>query len=253
MKILMPATSRLELVLSAVLAVTCHAAFFGLMPEGSAGPPEIMLSAQRENLEVTLVPALPPVRERLIEPARERKAVTARDKARTPARERGHPVARAATREPVRDRRQEQVRERVVEAPRRKLPVRQDAPRPEECTLQAQRDERRQTGDSNADVSARDATYSMKTARLVYPRWALEMGIEGRLVVAVNVLSDGKVSEIRLKSSSGHRILDRDAIRQVKENLLFQPALKKGRPVAGWKEISFNYFVRDGSASVGNE
>ncbi len=252
MKILMPATSRLELVLSAALAVTCHVAFFGLMPEGGARPPEIRLSAQRENLEVTLVAAPPPVRERLLEPARERKEAPAREKTRSVAREKRSAIVRPA-RESVREKRQKQVREEVVERTRRELPVRQDAPRPEESTLQARMDENQQTGDGRADVFTRDATYTMKTARLVYPRWALEMGIEGRLVVAVKVSSDGKASEIRLKSSSGHRILDRDAIRQVKENLLFQPALRKGRPAAGWKEISFNYFFRDGSASVGNE
>ena len=52
-----------------------------------------------------------------------------------------------------------------------------------------------------------------------------------RLDVRVDV--DGKVTEIRLKQSSGSALLDRTAVDTVKK-WRFKPATVDGRPVAEW-------------------
>jgi protein TonB len=75
----------------------------------------------------------------------------------------------------------------------------------------------------------------------VYPKDALDGGLEGRVSLSVTVAGDGSVSAVAVASSSSHQILDDAAVRAVKRGWSFQPALKGGKPVAGRIIITFEF------------
>lgn len=62
---------------------------------------------------------------------------------------------------------------------------------------------------------------------------ARRMGEEGEVRLDVHVGPDGSVLEVRLKKSSGSRLLDQTTIETVKK-WRFSPATIDGRPVAEW-------------------
>jgi protein TonB len=77
-----------------------------------------------------------------------------------------------------------------------------------------------------------DASWSGNTPP-PYPAMARRMGEEGEVRLDVQVGADGQVLEVRLKKSSGSRLLDQTAIETVKK-WRFSPATIDGRPVAEW-------------------
>jgi protein TonB len=62
---------------------------------------------------------------------------------------------------------------------------------------------------------------------------ARRMGDQGEVLLDVLVAPDGKVSDVRLKQSSGSSLLDRTAIETVRK-WRFTPATVDGEPVAEW-------------------
>ena len=66
-----------------------------------------------------------------------------------------------------------------------------------------------------------------------YPAMARRMGDEGEVRLDVHVGPDGWVTDVRLKKSSGSRLLDQTAIDTVKK-WRFSPATVDGKPVAEW-------------------
>ena len=64
-----------------------------------------------------------------------------------------------------------------------------------------------------------------------YPVRALRAGAEGTVLLEVLVDTDGQPLEVTVARSSGHRELDRAALRHVLAHWRFQPALRDGRPV----------------------
>jgi protein TonB len=64
-----------------------------------------------------------------------------------------------------------------------------------------------------------------------YPTQARSRGHEGRVLIQVSVLGNGRVGSARVASSSGHGSLDRAALKAVKR-WRFRPALRGGKPVA---------------------
>ena len=77
-----------------------------------------------------------------------------------------------------------------------------------------------------------DASWSGNTPP-PYPVMARRMGEEGEVRLDVHVGPDGGVLEVRLKKSSGSRLLDQTTIETVKK-WRFSPATIDGRPVAEW-------------------
>lgn len=66
-----------------------------------------------------------------------------------------------------------------------------------------------------------------------YPMLARRMGEEGEVLLDVHVGRDGRVTEVRLRQSSGSDLLDGTAIDTVRQ-WRFQPATVDGQPVAEW-------------------
>jgi protein TonB len=63
-----------------------------------------------------------------------------------------------------------------------------------------------------------------------YPRVARSNGHEGRVLIRVSVLGNGRVGSATIAKSSGHGSLDRAALEAVKR-WRFAPALRAGKPV----------------------
>ena len=74
----------------------------------------------------------------------------------------------------------------------------------------------------------------------VYPRFAVERGYEGVVLLRVVVKSDGSVGCVEVLRSSGYEILDRSAARTVK-TWRFEPAKALGAPVESKVEIPVQF------------
>ncbi len=207
MKILVPISTRLEVALSAALAVACHAALFGLAPASIKDTPDIDLAVSRESLEVTLLPSRKPVREPVSRPFREKVEKT------VPIKETVRPV-----------------REKLSQSRKRTEPSLSERIRPEERLLV-----RKGRGEDPNDALARRASKLVDSLRFVYPRFALEGGLEGRPVLVFTISGAGGMERVELLRSSGHAVLDRSALRQANEqvrSISFPRAVKNGRPVS---------------------
>jgi protein TonB len=64
-----------------------------------------------------------------------------------------------------------------------------------------------------------------------YPGLARRRHLQGTVVLAVSVTADGTVDELRVEESSGHKVLDRAAVRAVR-NWLFEPGRRGGERIA---------------------
>jgi protein TonB len=84
---------------------------------------------------------------------------------------------------------------------------------------------------------------------IAYPRWAIRQGWEGTLVIAVEILEDGRVGRWQVMESTGYAILDKAAVKAIRE-WQFEPARKEGRPLVACIQIPVHFrlegsFVRN--------
>jgi protein TonB len=134
-----------------------------------------------------------------------------------PVRSKPEPAAAAMTKIPPAPR-EEAVRERPVTAP---LPeVREEASAP------------------SAPADAEDNPVVVEARPLYrrnppppYPGKARHRRQEGTVVLEVRVSSGGSVDDLRIKESSGHRILDQAAMSSVRK-WVFEPGRRNGLPIA---------------------
>lgn len=74
----------------------------------------------------------------------------------------------------------------------------------------------------------------------LYPWQARRMGIEGRVVLQVEILQDGSAGRIEIQHSSGHELLDQAAIKAV-GGWRFDPARIAGAPIIAWAEVPISF------------
>ncbi len=67
-----------------------------------------------------------------------------------------------------------------------------------------------------------------------YPPSELRAGHEGTVYLDLYVQVDGRIGEVRVKTSSGFPRLDEAAISHVKRTYRLTPAMEDGKPVADW-------------------
>ena len=77
-----------------------------------------------------------------------------------------------------------------------------------------------------------------------YPEAARSLGQEGTVLLLVDVGRDGKVEMVRVKKSSGHRLLDNAAYKAVK-SWKFQPAKIGSLPVGSKVEVPVRFQLDD--------
>jgi protein TonB len=73
----------------------------------------------------------------------------------------------------------------------------------------------------------------LKNPRPRYPRLALKEGWEGKVILRIKVLPNGKVGGVTVQQSAGRTVLDEAAL-EVAQNWTFVPATQGGKPIAGW-------------------
>lgn len=64
-----------------------------------------------------------------------------------------------------------------------------------------------------------------------YPQAAVKAKQQGKAVVGFVIRKDGTVSDVHIKKSAGHAVLDEEAMRVVKSMPAWEPGKQKGKPV----------------------
>jgi protein TonB len=77
-----------------------------------------------------------------------------------------------------------------------------------------------------------------------YPWQARRMGIEGRVVLHVEILQNGGAGRIEIRQSSGHDMLDQAAIKAV-TGWRFAPARISGAPITAWADVPIRFKLTD--------
>jgi len=78
----------------------------------------------------------------------------------------------------------------------------------------------------------------------LYPSALIRQGIEGTVILSVQVLENGRVGEVRIERSSGQSKLDESAMREAKRWRLI-PGTRDGVPVVLWKQIPITFRLQD--------
>jgi protein TonB len=79
-----------------------------------------------------------------------------------------------------------------------------------------------------------------------YPRWAVDQGWQGKVVIAVEILLDGTVGRTQIMQSTGYSLLDETADKALK-TWRFHPATKDGQPVLQCFEIPIRFRISKAS------
>jgi len=79
-----------------------------------------------------------------------------------------------------------------------------------------------------------------------YPQEARDKGYQGRVLLEVEVLANGKVGDIFVKQSSGYDLLDQCALETVKK-WTFIPAMKGNVPITMGANIPITFQIKDAS------
>jgi protein TonB len=77
-----------------------------------------------------------------------------------------------------------------------------------------------------------------------YPQLATRMGWQGKVILNVEVLDDGKAGQVLLHKSCGHEILDNAALQTVK-SWRFTPARRFGHTVTEWFLVPVVFKLED--------
>ena len=80
-----------------------------------------------------------------------------------------------------------------------------------------------------------------------YPEMARQQGYEGVVLVAAEILADGRVGKAVVSKSSGYAILDQTAIKAVMA-WKFEPAKKSGIPYKTWAELPIKFLLSDNNS-----
>jgi protein TonB len=75
-----------------------------------------------------------------------------------------------------------------------------------------------------------------------YPKAAQRQGLQGRVVLRVQVLANGHVGVIEIKQSSGKSILDDAALTAVRA-WVFTPSKRGSTPIDGWTNVPIEFQI----------
>jgi len=77
-----------------------------------------------------------------------------------------------------------------------------------------------------------------------YPSIARRRGYQGGVMLSVKVLTNGTAGDLIIKKSSGHSILDRAALKAVKQ-WKFKPASRMGVPIIMWVDVPVRFILEE--------
>jgi TonB family protein len=79
-----------------------------------------------------------------------------------------------------------------------------------------------------------------------YPQEAKNKGYQGKVLLKVEVLPDGRSGDVELKESCGYDVLDQSALETVKK-WRFAPAMKGKTPISCWVIVPITFQLKDTS------
>lgn len=77
-----------------------------------------------------------------------------------------------------------------------------------------------------------------------YPQAAIDATLQGKTIVGFVVRKDGTVSDVHIKKSSGHAVLDKEAMRVVKTMPAWKPGKQKGKLVNVKCNVPINFRIQ---------
>ena len=95
------------------------------------------------------------------------------------------------------------------------------------------------------DTVGMELPYLMSRPKSIsYPSSAISQGLEGKLVVAVEIREDGTVGLYEIMHSSGHTMLDKEAV-DAMTTWKFNPAMKEGKPVKTCIQVPIQFQLEE--------
>jgi protein TonB len=88
------------------------------------------------------------------------------------------------------------------------------------------------------------ASYAATNRRPDYPTLSKRYDEQGTVMLQVLVKADGTAGEVKLKSSSGHPLLDKAAMSAV-QSWRFNPATSDGKPIAEWYLVPIPFTLQN--------
>lgn len=77
-----------------------------------------------------------------------------------------------------------------------------------------------------------------------YPAEAKQQRLEGRVMLRAHILANGKPAEVRVDNSSGHEVLDKAALEEVRDHWTFEPAKRGNQPVDVWVRVPIDFKLK---------
>ena len=84
---------------------------------------------------------------------------------------------------------------------------------------------------------------SLRLKQPIYPPRSIRLGQEGTVEVEVEVLANGRIGEVRLRTSSGFRLLDEAALKAARKGS-YNPALRDDRAVRSFVIVPFEFHLK---------
>jgi protein TonB len=91
-------------------------------------------------------------------------------------------------------------------------------------------------------VPADYSSAALRNPPTYYPPMAVQRGLQGTVKLRIQVLADGRAAEIQIKESSGHEVLDRAALEQVRE-WRFLPARRGDQAITSWVVVPIKFRI----------
>lgn len=133
-------------------------------------------------------------------------------------------------------------------APIQKQPVKQELVEKNRATTATEQqpeaiEQETETASATTFVQADSKPFAMNNPRPVYPASARRRGMQGMVLLQVNVSPKGKVTGIHVMRSSGFRVLDVAALNSVKQ-WRFMPARKGDVEVASTVQVPVRFILQ---------
>ncbi|MCW8914792.1 MAG: energy transducer TonB [Magnetovibrio sp.] len=99
-------------------------------------------------------------------------------------------------------------------------------------------------GSQNAYVPPSSTAAYLRNPKPTYPALAQRRAMQGVVLLLVEVSINGKPSSVKVKKGSGFAILDKAALRAVRQ-WQFAPAKRGGKPIAASIEVPIRFILND--------
>ncbi len=92
-------------------------------------------------------------------------------------------------------------------------------------------------------VGVKHGDESLRLSQPIYPPRSIRLGQEGAVEVEVEVLANGRIGSVRLRTSSGFRLLDEAALKAARKGR-YKPALRDDRAVRSIVIVPFEFHLK---------